>query len=110
MVILNLQNCADSLPGASYGAMIKIIFAYSPGGNGYKLDLGMNYHQRFTGEQRNQVEKARRITAEQKVVLGRFDEDDEDELMMSGYGREREGCQLGGNVLVWPHHTQIPWA
>lgn len=72
MVILNLQNCADSLPGASYGAMIKIIFAYSPGGNGYKLDLGMNYHQRFTGEQRNQVEKARRITAEQKVVLDKI--------------------------------------
>lgn len=47
MVIINVKRRADSMLGASYGATIRIVFAYSPGGNDYALKLGVSYYQRF---------------------------------------------------------------
>lgn len=47
LAFLRLKDCADGLLGENNSANIRIVFAYTPGGDGCIIKLGVNHHQRL---------------------------------------------------------------
>lgn len=61
----------DGAQGDDGTASTTVVFAYTPGGNDFVFHNAYCL-QRSTGEMQGQIDKARRITAEQKVLLDKI--------------------------------------